>query len=104
MLDCEDSQARRAPLGLDISKRLQSLARAVAFTDQAASVSCELRPDRELERNFVRSARQERASQAGGQTVDAVPHAASNTRLHAATTALRRTKAEDIAIFISNKG
>ena len=67
MLDCEDSQARRAPLGLDISKRLQSLARAVAFTDQAASVSCEFRPDRELEKNFVRSARQERASQAGGQ-------------------------------------
>ena len=66
-MDSEDCPPRRAPLGLDISKRLGSLGRAVLFTDQAASLGCELRPDRELERNFVRSLRQERASQAGGQ-------------------------------------
>ena len=67
MVDCEDSQPRRLSLGLDISKRLASLGRAVEFTDQAASVSCEVRPDRDLERNYVRSARVERASQAGGE-------------------------------------
>ena len=42
MVDCEDSQPRRPCLGLDISKRLASLARAVVFTDQAATVSCEV--------------------------------------------------------------
>ena len=67
MVDCEDSQPRRPILGLDISKRLSSLGRAVVFTDQAASMSCEVRPDRELERHYVRRARVERATQAGGQ-------------------------------------
>ena len=63
-MDCEERQTAPS-LSLDVSKRLQSLRRPISFVDQPGVMLEEVMPDREKEKDFVRSVRMERGCQVG---------------------------------------